>query len=85
MASKAPKITLRILLDHIQYLGRSVHQEIESLKVEMRSLEGRLNDRIDRVDRNLTRQIDAIDQRLDAFEAELLPQRVKAIERTIGR
>lgn len=64
----------------------------------MVAMEGRLSDRISKVESglirveqkldaavvNLTRQIDGIDLRLDSLEIEKLPARVAALEQAIA-
>lgn len=44
----------------------------------------RLEDKMERVHRNLSSQLDAIDKRLDAVEIEFLPKRVQRIEKHLG-
>ena len=66
------EITLKAVLDHIV------------------AMEGRISTRIDNVQKelcsgfaNLTRQIEAIDHRLDEIEIANLPKRVKVLEATL--
>lgn len=80
-------ITPAVLLQHMQAMeGRLMHkidtvdQKVEHLEVRM----DRMDAKMDRMERNLTNQIDAIDKRLDEIEIELLPKRVKALERAVG-
>jgi len=44
---------------------------------------GGLEGRMDRMERNLTAQIEAIDKRLDAVEIEELPKRVQKLEKMV--
>lgn len=86
-----PEITPKILLEHMQRMGAGLQMHINELgtqmrdmnvewKADMRDMEQRLTERIDRGERNLSQQIDAINHRLDALEIEDLPQRVALLE-----
>ena len=69
-------ITLRTILDHMRGLEDRVMKKFEQVDFRLE----RLQTDQQRMERNLTRQIDAIDKRLDEIEIEKLPQRLERIE-----
>lgn len=73
-------ITLGTILEHLRAFEGRMLNRFTDLEGRMNSLE----QRVDRMDRNLTRQINAIDQRLDAVEIEQLPKRVTRIEQHLN-
>jgi hypothetical protein len=84
-------VTPAVLLDHMRGMEhrlkedfrRGMKQEIGGVRGELKATENRLMVRIDRAERNLTFQIDAVDQRLDAIEIENLPKRVTRLEKVV--
>ncbi len=70
---KPADITLKDVISHLQ-----------AMEQRLTNNDARLEKQIERVERNLTAQIDAIDQRLDAIEIEKLPKRMKKLERAMG-
>jgi len=81
---KDKDITLGTILEHM----RGMEQRMTT---QLHEVDGRLTKRLDslevgldRVHRNLSSQIDAIDKRLDAIEIEYLPKRVSRIEQHLG-
>ena len=73
-------ITLQIVLEHMQNMQRVLMSEIGAVRTDLQRLERR----VDRMETNLTNQIDAIDKRLDAIEIENLPKRVRVLEAAAG-
>ncbi len=69
------KITLRTVLEHVQAQGGA----LMSLQSEMKKEFNAVHEKIDGVERRLTRQIDGIDQRLDDLEANVIPALKKAV------
>lgn len=69
----ADEITLGTIMEHLQALEMRMNKRFDNV-----------DGRIDRLERNLTRQIEAIDKRLDAVEIEQLPKRVSRIEKHLG-
>ena len=65
-------ITLGMIMSHMQAMEVWLTWRIDSVG---RSLTARM----DRLEGNLTGQIDAIDKRLDAIEIEMPPKRVAAL------
>ena len=81
--SHEPDITPGILLTHMRGMEQRLVQRIDKLEGRIDGMEqgiGNLTHRIDRLDINLTRQIGAIDRRLDTIEIESLPRRVAVLE-----
>jgi predicted nuclease with TOPRIM domain len=79
--SADPEITPKVLLDHLQAMSQSLREEIRAVRADVRQV----GERVDRVERNLTAQIDALDRRLDELEVQTLPRRVTALEAKVGR
>jgi len=75
-----PRITLRILFEHMQGMEQRLTKRMDGFDNRMDSLAARL----DRVHASLSQQIDAIDKRLDAVEVENLPRRVRRLEKHCG-
>ena len=69
-------ITLRTILDHMRGMEDRINKRFDVVHLRFNAVDAR----IDLLGRNLTRQIDAIDKRLDEIEIEKLPQRVVRIE-----
>lgn len=67
------RITLRHVLSHVQGMEIRINQRFDAV-----------DERFNRLERNLTFQIDAIDKRLDAVEIEYLPKRTDRIEKHLG-
>lgn len=77
-------ITLSIILEHLRAFETRMLGKLQAVDGRMGLLESRidkLGNRMDRMECNLTAQIDAIDKRLDEVEIEYLPKRVSRIER----
>lgn len=72
-------ITPAVLLAHIQAVGN----DVRTLDTRLGTVERSLGSRIDRLQSNLTAQINAIDKRLDAVEIEFLPKRVRSLEQAV--
>lgn len=72
-------ITSAVLLDHMRGMEGRLHTEIKEVRLDLRSTEARLIDRIDRVERNLTVQIEGLDHRLDDIEVSQIPKLKKAV------
>ena len=69
-------ITLRTILDHMRGLEDRINKRFDGIDMRFNAVDAR----IDLLGRNLTRQINAIDKRLDEIEIAKLPQRVERIE-----
>lgn len=66
-------------------LGGAIGSGLMQLKGEVQTGFAAVHSSIDRLQSNLTMQIDAIDNRLDAIEIESLPTRVQALEKAAVR
>jgi len=84
---KDEDITPKVLLEHMQNMQRVLMERMDGLDQYMGGLDQKIDNaekkliyRIDKLEINLTQQIDGIDQRLDTIEIEKLPQRVTALE-----
>lgn len=73
-------ITLGTILEHMRGMEERIGQRFENVACRLDRLE--LGQQ--RLERNLTAQIDAIDKRLDAVEIEHLPKRMSRVERHLG-
>lgn len=73
-------ITLGIILEHLRAMESRIRERFENVEFRL--------DRVElgqqRLERNLTAQIDAIDKRLDPVEIEHLPKRVTRLEKHCG-
>lgn len=72
-------ITLEMIMNRLQTMHSTLQGSIDDVTNGVSSL----SNRIDVLETNLTRQIDAIDARLDAIEIESLPRRVTALEKAV--
>lgn len=69
-------ITLKIILEHIVAMEQRLSGQIHEVRGEV----GEVKTQLASVERNLLRQIDGIDKRLDDIEIEKLPERVRVLE-----
>lgn len=74
-------ITLKMVMEHMEHRDKRLMEHMQIVMNELRDLRKEMNSRFTSLERRLTMQIDAIDQRLDAVEIENLPKRVRRIEK----
>jgi len=75
-------ITSAVLLDHMRGMEGRLHTEIKEVRLDLRSTEARLIDRIDRVERDIgwiKVSVGNIDKRLDNVEVVQMPRLQKAV------
>lgn len=85
---KATGITLKMVFEHSQLTMRETQRlHAETMKA-LTQLKSSLEGRIDRLETNLTRQIDAWDERLDVIEIPMAEQkhekRIRRLEEHAG-
>lgn len=78
---KRATITLLTIVRHLQTVKQELLQKIDGVKRELSQKMDVLEAKVDRHYRNLTTQIDGIDQRLDEIEVERLPKIEKVVLR----
>ncbi len=87
-------ITLKMIMNHLHSMQAGLHAEMRVLHADLMGEIGKVRSdlmgeigtvhgRIDRLETNLTRQIDGIDKRLDAIEIENLPKRMRKVEQAV--
>ena len=86
----ADDITLKTVLDHIHAMQSRMDSRFEDIERRFDKVDQKfeivdrrfdeLEQTIQMVETNLSRQIDAIDHRLDEIEIEGLPSRIKKLE-----
>jgi hypothetical protein len=69
-------VTLGAVMEHLRAMEGRINKRFESADLRLERIESGQQ----RMERNLTRQIDGIDKRLDEIEIEKLPERVDRIE-----
>lgn len=72
-------ITLKTILEHMRVMEDRLLTEIQEVRSDLGATEARLNTRIDRMEHNLTTQIDGLDRRLDDIEVSQIPQLKKVV------
>ncbi len=80
---KDPDITLKMVMDHLLVMQGTLQAEIRSVRSDLMDEIGKVYVRINRLETNLSTQIDGIDSRLDGIELESLPQRLKTVEHIV--
>ena len=70
-------VTLGAVMEHLRAMEGRINKRFENADFRLERIESGQQ----RMERNLTRQIDGIDKRLDEIEIEKLPQRVDRIEK----
>jgi hypothetical protein len=77
----ADDISLKTVLDHLSAMEQRLAGRFDTVEKRF----GQVDQKLQVVEANLTRQIDGIDRRLDEMEIQKLPSRVAALEVTVRR
>lgn len=79
------EITPKVLLEHLQQMELRIGLKVEAVRVELKADIVDLRQKVERMERNLSGQMETIDERLDAIEIERLPRRVGVLEQAMGK